>query len=286
MLRGFVSLAIVAAIVLKVGAGRLWAAVGGVDPKYLLLAVLLAVPRYMLKVTRWKLLATRSLKSLTWLDATTSLLVGTAGAVVTPGRLGQVSSAFALGRGNRLALSGLSMVDLGSDFLVVAMLSLGVLLEPVVGIILAISIVAIALSGSALARLFPQKEGRIGQVRRGVELLDFRTMASVLFLAVLVYAFNLLQFHLVLTAYVSVPFLVSVKSLPLIFLAVALPVAIGGLGVREATAAVVLASFGVEEAIAVQAAFQLFVINMLLPALLGAAVAGHRGARLKKEGVR
>jgi len=71
----------------------------------------------------------------------------------------------------------------------------------------------------------------------------------------------------------------------LIFLAVALPVGFAGLGVREATAALVLASFGIEKEVAVQASFQLFVINMLIPGLIGAFLAGRIGfSRFSREG--
>ena len=56
---------------------------------------------------------------------------------------------------------------------------------------------------------------------------------------------------------------------PLIILSISLPLTIGGLGVREAVAVLLLSRFGVAQATALNAALLLFVINVLAPGLLG-----------------
>jgi uncharacterized membrane protein YbhN (UPF0104 family) len=108
--------------------------------------------------------------------------------------------------------------------------------------------------------------------------LTLKTVMGVGILSAIIYSFNLLQFHLLLRAHSPIPFLVSARSLPLIFLAVACPITIAGFGVREAAAALVLAQYGIENSVAVQTSFVLFVINLLLPGLAGAAIAGRIGA--------
>jgi len=285
VVRGLISAGLAVVILVKVGPNSLIEAAKGLDLVLVLWATMLAVPRFALKTARWKTLAERAVAPVTWREALSSSLVGTAGGVATPGRIGQVSSALALMKGKKLLLSGLSMVDLGSDFLIVVLLAASEIVGPLVGVTFAVPVLAIALSGRIVGKSISSRGGRLGQLGNGLQILDPLTMGKVLVLAAAVYSFNLVQFHLLLSASVKVPFSVSFRSLPLIFLAVALPVGFAGLGVREATAALVLASFGIEKEVAVQASFQLFVINMLIPGLIGAFLAGRIGfSRFSREG--
>jgi len=74
---------------------------------------------------------------------------------------------------------------------------------------------------------------------------------------------------LLLNAFQPVSFLVVFSVLPIIVLISNFPITIGGLGLREGVAALMLNSFGVSPAIAVMASFLLFCVNNLLPGAIG-----------------
>ena len=77
-----------------------------------------------------------------------------------------------------------------------------------------------------------------------------------------------LQFYLLLSSLQPVGWQVGL-TLPIILVVSSLPISIMGLGLREGTAALLLSRYGVPMESAVAAAFSLFVINALLPGLVG-----------------
>ncbi|MCZ6679287.1 MAG: hypothetical protein O7E52_18815, partial [Candidatus Poribacteria bacterium] len=82
----------------------------------------------------------------------------------------------------------------------------------------------------------------------------------------------MLQFHLLLRSLEPVGWQVGF-TLPIILVVTAsLPISIMGLGLREGTAALLLSRYGVPMESAVAAAFSLFVVNALLPGLIGIAL--------------
>lgn len=277
VVRALVSVIFVSALVLKVGPRRLSATLGNADPGLLIIVLLLAIPRLLVKTARWRLLASRAISGVSWVVALKSLLVGTAAAVVTPGRVGQATSALYFPKGHRIALSGMALLDPASDLLIVLVLVAVVVLGMIPGIGVGFLIALAALTATRIGDKLATRGGKIGSVGTALKTLTPKTVAGVAMLSAVIYGFNLLQFHLLLRAHTPVPFLVSAKSLPLIFLAVAFPITIAGFGVREAAAALVLAQHGIENPVAVQTSFVLFVINLLLPGLAGAALAGRIG---------
>ena len=80
-----------------------------------------------------------------------------------------------------------------------------------------------------------------------------------------------LQFYLLLSSLQPVGWQIGL-TLPIILVVSSLPISIMGLGLREGTAALLLSRYGVPMESAVAAAFSLFVINALLPGLVGLAL--------------
>jgi uncharacterized membrane protein YbhN (UPF0104 family) len=261
-----------------VGPQRLAATLGEADPGLLVIVLLLALPRLLVKTARWRLLASRAVPDVSWIAALKSLLVGTAAAVVTPGRVGQATSALYFPKGHRIALSGMALLDPASDLLIVLVLAAVVVLGMIPGIGVGLLFALASLSTTGIGDKLSSGGGRIQSVGTALKRLTPRTVVGVAMLSAAIYGFNLLQFHLLLRAHAPVAFLISAKSLPLIFLAVACPITIAGFGVREAAAALVLAQYGIENPVAVQTSFVLFVINLVLPGIAGAALAARLGS--------
>jgi len=81
-------------------------------------------------------------------------------------------------------------------------------------------------------------------------------------------AFVLLQAFWVRASWMVVPYF------PIITLSTILPIAVGGVGIREWTAILLLRQFGVTESVAFNTFFAHFVVVQLLPALVGVAIIG------------
>lgn len=276
LLRALISLALIALILVKVGPDRILRAAKGAEPWPLVLALALGLPRLLVKIARWKILAGRAVGT-GWRLAARSLLVGTAGAVVTPGRFGQAGSALLFPPGNRLVLSGLALTDPLADLLIALVLVAFQAGGAGPGVAAVVACCAAAYAAPRTGGALATRGGKIRAVGTALSVLNTSTIAGVAALSVLIYAFNLVQFHLLLNAHESVPFAASAASLPLIFLAVACPITIAGFGLREVASALTLARWGVEPGVAVRASFELFVINLLLPGLVGAVLAGRMG---------
>ncbi|MCU0610455.1 MAG: flippase-like domain-containing protein [Candidatus Eisenbacteria bacterium] len=284
LVRALVSIALIAAIIVKAGPDRIMGAARSAHPVPLALALMLGVPRFAAKIARWKVLADRAAPPVGWKLATRSLLVGTAGAVITPGRVGQAASALLFPAGIRLVLSGMALIDPLADLVIAVILVAYQVGGALPGVAVLVCCAGGAYAAPRIGRALARRGGKVGPIGEGLERLDRRTIGLVSLLSAVIYGFNLLQFHLLLTAHGPVPFAAAASSLPLIFLAVACPITISGFGLREATAALALARYGIEAGIAVRASFELFLINLLLPGLSGALVASRLGIRVRPHG--
>ncbi len=83
-------------------------------------------------------------------------------------------------------------------------------------------------------------------------------------------ALDLMVFFFLLRTIQQVPFSVALATFPWIVMAGGLPLSLGGLGLRESAAILILARFAIPPATALAAALLLFALTALLPAGLGA----------------
>lgn len=125
---------------------------------------------------------------------------------------------------------------------------------------------------AALGRLTPRLPGqaKLDQVLTSLDALS--ASATTIFLGLTLAAFLvvLAQFAIVLSNWHTSSLAIVALTFPLVILTNILPVTIGGLGLREATAAILLARYGVPAADAALAAFLMFAINTALPGIVGA----------------
>jgi len=274
-IRGALTAAFVCIILLKVGPDRILQVFEHMDTGPVVFALVLGIPRFGIKILRWKILAGCAVPDIEWKQATESLFVGTAGAVITPGRIGQVTSSLLFPRDRRVILSGLALIDPLSDLMIVGLMVVFVITEWWLGIAATAIAVSAVFIAKQLGSLLSKQSGKIASAGNAVLLVNPWTFLAVGLLSVIIYFFNLIQFYLFLNAIYAVSFSVAAQSLPLIFLAAAIPFTIAGFGVREAMAALVLSKHGIPPEIGVQASFGLFIINLLIPAIIG-AILFHR----------
>lgn len=261
---------------------RLAAAAASTHPGYLLAALALTFPFLYLKALRWSYLLRAANVHVSFGDAAISLIGGMGLALVTPARLGELVRAVYLRDAPRWKVGGLVLIDKGFDVLVLAALSIfggWSLLGPAAGI----ALLLVTVLGTAAVYLPSPLSLLLHRVSTGLPLrsrlessfsslqsLSPRTTTTCLVLTLAAFGIVLLQFGIVLLSWRSWSMAIVFLTFPLVVLSNVVPITIGGLGVREGLAAILLAHYGVSPAHAAVAAFLMFVMNTALPGVAGA----------------
>jgi glycosyltransferase 2 family protein len=276
------TITLLALVLLKINLQRVTHAISSANPEYLIVALLMTAPFLYLKSVRWYLLLRAGGVEATLGEATVSLIGGMGLALLTPARLGELVRVAYLRGDEKLKVGGLVLIDKGLD--VVVLLTLSVpgaagLLGPGAGI--AIGLLALA---GLMAVYRPQQAARalqsaFGRLPLGSKLDQLWTSLEALsplktsvFLAItfLAFAVVFLQFGVILLSWRNWSLDVVLLTFPLVILTNVLPLTIGGLGIREGTAAALLSHYGVLPADAAVVAFISFAMNTALPGLIGA----------------
>lgn len=269
------------AVAYKVHPAQLAQAAESVRPGNLVLALFLTVPFLGLKAWRWYLMLRAAGIQAGFGDALVSLVGGMGLALVTPARLGELVRVAYLRDQRKWKIGGLVMIDKGFDVLVLCGLSIAgawALLGVWAGLLF-MAVTAIGLSmvlrpealASVLFRVSAKMplRSKLERVWESLDALTPRSTSIFLAITLLAFAVVLLQFAIILSSWHTASVAIVGLTFPLVILTNILPVTIGGLGVREAAAAVLLAHYGVPTADAALAAFLMFAINTALPGVVG-----------------
>lgn len=233
----------------------------------LVLVTFLSVPFVLLKAFKWHTLLRLRIPEVSYRCALYSFLLGLTASLFTPGRFGELARV-AYFPGHRTSLLPLALVDKLVDMsvlLTLCALSLWAY-SIVLGIAGIIGTLFLALSVWIGTQLGLKVMDRVLRLKTAVpgEMLAHNAV-----LAVGCYGLMALQFYMLLSCIHPVSLWASSSSMPLILLLSAMPVFINGLGGREGLAILLLGHYGVPEAPALLAAFLLFVVNGLLPGVVG-----------------
>jgi uncharacterized protein (TIRG00374 family) len=112
--------------------------------------------------------------------------------------------------------------------------------------------------------------------RRAFAALRRRDVAVNLLASIVLMALDVVSLYVLACAFEPVAFAAVAFAFPWILLTNLVPITPAGLGVREGTAVALLHTCGVQVATAVNATLLLFVINSVLPALIGWHYLGRR----------
>ena len=279
IIKVFTTLILIFIIVYKIGLQRISSNLDKIWHIEVLMAAFMSPIVVLLGVYKWKLLVNGSGFKATWKSSIASYLGGMGIGLFTPMRVGELSRIFFLS-GNREVLLGAALLDKAIDLQILIFLStigcllvFGMKMAVIFGAfsVLLLSIIMFPTLYAPVKKkilLLPFKE-KLQRLFVSVEDLPCSLKNSCLFIRFLVCGINILQFSLLLNVFEPVSFLAVFSVLPIIVLISNFPITIGGLGLREGAAALMLNSFGVSPAIAVTASFLLFCINNLLPGVIG-----------------
>ena len=123
-----------------------------------------------------------------------------------------------------------------------------------------------------LASYLPKKYNIPQKISQIKEAYNKRTMTISLLLAL--FGFIIIYFQgylLILGLWGNISLKTAVFSFPIISLAKTIPITIAGLGLREGTAILLFTNFGVSKEIAMNMAILWFVMDILVPGIIGLA---------------
>jgi uncharacterized membrane protein YbhN (UPF0104 family) len=278
------TLLLLAIVAVKVHPQSLTSAARSAQPAQIAAALLLTLPFLYAKALRWHLMLRAASVEAEFSEAALSLVGGMGLALVTPARLGELVRVAYIRDPQKLKIGGLVMIDKGLDVLVLCGLAVPgawSLLGPVPGLAFA----AVTLAGLLVVynparvqgglvgmtgRLRASVAGRLHRIFASLESLSPRSTTVFLALTLASFAIVLIQFGIILSSWTAPTPDLVLLTFPLVILTNVLPITVGGLGVREGAAALLLAHYRVPAADAVLAALLMFTLNTALPGVLGA----------------
>lgn len=260
-------------------------------------ALLLLIPNIVLQYAKWSRISGSVLHIRNRAAVVRSLFYGFAGGAFTPARAGEyIGRRLAFGDISLLEVTAATLIDKLFSFLVIvfsgaasAVLFIHLFLGAGIFISVSLFLLLFALllltlflvlseefwGGLLYKRLTSIKFIASYAERLSIlKQLDRKTLALLLLLSTAFYFCFLIQYALLLTAFVEVPFTSALWAGALMFLAktMAPPVTLGEFGIREAASAYFVTFFALPAAAGFNAALLLFLINVALPSAAGAVL--------------
>ena len=254
------------------------------------IALALLVPNIYLQFFKWRYLVRLLKPQVTDRETFQSLLAGFTFGFITPGRLGEFGRAFFIKDCPWVSLLGIAFVDklfslavvifwgaIGLMFFVSRQLYLYTMVPIVIFTIIALIVIYYVLFHPGIIRGFLYSLNIILPFRDKIKLLmsslDNFHRRQALNLLVLTFGFYfifLIQFYILVCSFGTASFMPAFLAISATMLVKSLlPISIGDLGIRESAAIFFLGKIGVHESTAFNASILLFLINLLIPSLVG-----------------
>ncbi len=282
---------ILSALVWTVHPSKIWIAFRSANFFMIFLAFILMPLNFALQIFKWHFIVSWVRRDVTFSEAARTLLISLAIGLSTPGRVGEYARGFFV-KGTDWA-TGLGLVAIDKLYSLFIITALGggtsLFLLPHlqrfdfissevrlgIGVLFAFLLILLIFPQTfrtLLVRLgqhFPETHP-FHRLIHGVELLSNRHGQVVFGLSLLVFLIFTCQFFILLNAFEKVDFHTAILVIPSIFFVKSmLPISIGDLGIREGASVFLFGQFGVSSAAAFNAPILLFVVNLLLPGLVG-----------------
>jgi len=288
-----ISVLVLAVLIRKISFLELSNALMAADRRLILIATSLLALNLFLQAQKWRQLLRLEKPDVGYGGVLSSLLAGLTLGFITPGRLGELGRGFFIKDASWQSILGLTVIDklvsliviyfaglIGLSYFLQTSLHFYVWLPAVLtGIALILLILFFLLRPDLLRSLLQRIESIWSHRSKSREFIASASKMTpsltlkVLCLGILQYLTFLLQFYLLLIAFVALSPLQGFLAISAIMLVkTVLPIAIGDLGIRESAAIFFCGLFNVPPSAALDASLLLFIINILLPSLAGLTV--------------
>ncbi len=282
---------ILAALIWTVHPARIWAAFRSANFFMIFLAFLLMPLNFAIQIYKWHYIVSWVRRDVSFPEAARTLLISLAIGLGTPGRVGEYSRGFFV-KGTDW-VTGLGLVAIDKLYSLLIITALG----GITSLLLIPHLPRLSFVGTAaracfavlflfilillfwpqtfrglivrLGHRFPENHP-FHRLIYGVELLSNRRGQIVFWLSLFVFLVYSFQFFILVNAFESVDLRTGALVIPSIFFVKAmLPISVGDLGIREGASVFLFRKFGVTSVAAFNGPILLFVINLLLPGLVG-----------------
>lgn len=247
------------------------------------------------KIVKWQKLVKEEIPDISFLKSTASFLAGWGVALLTPARIGELARILYFDSGNKIRLASFVLFDKLFDFvclIILALMSMAFFFG--IKTLVIYSVLAILLFFLLFNQilviwwikklvLFFSSKNKFMEVLEHWHPIPNKTMGVCFVYSMLAFIITLFQCFLLINSFESVSFAVVFLVFPIVIMSNILPFTIGGLGVREGVAAILLHLFGVSKASAVNATFMLFFVNTIIPGLIGTFFVSQLRIRNKLE---
>lgn len=279
-----------AMLVKRLNAAEILAAFKSAKMLCILLAFILLVPNIYIQFYKWRYLVRLLKPEVTNRETFQSLLAGFTFGFVTPGRLGEFGRAFFIKDCSWIRLLGVAFIDklfslavvifwgaIGLMFFVSRQLYLYTMVPIIIFTIIALIVIYYVLFHPEIIRGFlyslniilPFRD-KIKSLMSSLDNFHRRQAINLMMLTFCFYFIFLMQFYILVCSFEFTPFVPA-------FLAIAstmivksmLPISIGDLGIRESAAIFFLGKIGLQHSTAFNASILLFLINLLIPSMIG-----------------
>ncbi|MFC2010274.1 lysylphosphatidylglycerol synthase transmembrane domain-containing protein [Chloroflexota bacterium] len=270
---------LVALLVSKLDMDHLVSLPNSIDGGYLILGILFTTIFVALRVLKWRVLTSANGLTAPKADLIRSYLVSLAVGAVTPLRTGELARVVVFPRSSQTKATTLFLYDKLTDLWLILLCALVGSYQ--VNIVLFISFLACAfILGGILfflqpilrilgkANLFTFAKKRLQSLLSSVEPINL-SIPTYWLLTVLTYFFGYLAIIVLIRSFTPVVSWWFIILLPLVTLSNLLPITIGGIGIREGVAALVLPIADVPAEVAAASFFLAFALSILLPGVAG-----------------
>lgn len=272
------TLTILGIVLFQVDVYRIGSAFQALRIPFFIIALLFVPVNLMLQLIRWYFILKTAAVPVNPKNTFKSLLAGLSFSLVTPGRVGEVGRSLYIQPSTTIKTAGLVILEKAYAFMAILIAS-GVSIvfwnEILIGILIIVCTLFIAfhlkLIRSLLSRLsflFPFGE-KIAELWSSWDRFERKHTALLLAISMGFFTIVFLQFFLLVSSFQRVHLESAMIAIPLTMAINSLPLTIAGLGLREGAAVFFFSKFGVAEAAALNGAFLLFVIDILIPGLIG-----------------
>ena len=283
LLKIIVSVGLLLLIFSRFSLDEMWRVIRTVQIPFLAGAMGIALAIFLSKTLKWWILGRQVDQSISVTNAALSLLIGMGVGLVTPSRVGEVARVTYLPTTRKVDLIGLVVVDRLIDLAVIILtggIALGMVFDSRLGLVFIVPTTAVLLllfvprlPGNALNWLsnlsFMPAKSFIHRITQGLLTLNGRVLTLILILAIITFGLGIFQFYWLLRSFGVHSATAATVTFPIITVASVLPITIGGFGTREGATVFVLSMFNISEPIAVNAALLSFILNTLIPGVIG-----------------